>query len=79
MECCLRSGWEQVVAGDADRVLLTCERVSNDGVVLVCDQEQANNASVLSASEAVVDEGDVEAELTEVLALNLSVLSSMPT
>ncbi len=36
------------------------------------DQEQADGVSVLSASEAVVDEGDVEAELTEVLGLELA-------
>jgi hypothetical protein len=47
------------------------EGVPDDGVVLVRDQQQADRVRVLRPAELVVDECDVEAELAEVLRLEL--------
>ncbi len=50
----LHGWWQQVVAGDADRGLVCAEGVADDGVVLVCDQQQTDRVGVLGSAELVV-------------------------
>src|ERR1041384_6371205 len=68
----LRQRLDQLVLGDAGRLVRVAQRVFGDDMVLALAQEQPDRRTILRRLPLRVDGGEIEAELAGVLGLELA-------